>query len=500
MANSVDSRGPNRASLISVLFTALAITINHLYTLGMGALLLGAALLLLSGVFWTLYNRTGSRVARNGYILMNAWVVVGFGLFKGLYDIVLPIFAGRLLSASSPSYAPPVFGPFWFEISGIVMFIGSLFVVYYGVPVLSANRRRFVLAATASAMTLAAVLGVYVVTNRDVWTPPAHGIVRIGVIVPTDGPYAMLGNSFVKAVQMARDDLRSTRYRYELVIRDSGPDPAKARDVIRQVVSVDKVDAVVGGISIIGQVTKRFATEARIPHLCVCTVSWIGDGGYNFTNIPSPEAEGALWAQEAMRRGIKTVALITQDYPSINNHVKALKIEAAQAGVAVADEQRFEESVTDFRSMIGRAERAHPDVYYIEALEPGLDVLGQQLIDAGIHNVSAVVAPSLSNRPELFEGAWYTDSNLRDLAFKSRFEAKYPDTRFATHMMPYAYDSVKMIATAFESGQNPATYLRNLRRYDGTAGILTKVPGGGSFASTPAVWTIASGKPALLHQ
>src|SRR5712691_8725182 len=140
--------------------------------------------------------------------------------------------------------------------------------------------------------------------------------------------------------------------------------------------------------------------------------------------------------------------------------------------------------------MIARAERAHPDVYYVEALEPGLDLLGQQLSDAAIHNVSAVVAPSLSDKVELFEGAWYTDSNLRDVAFKKRFEDKYPGTRFATHMMPYAYDSVNMIVQAFERGQNTAVYLRNIRAYDGTAGPLTKQPGSGNFTSSPAVWVI----------
>jgi hypothetical protein len=79
----------------------------------------------------------------------------------------------------------------------------------------------------------------------------------------------------------------------------------------------------------------------------------------------------------------------------------------------------------------------------------------------------------------LFEGAWYTDSNLKDIGFKRRFEEKYPDTRFATHMMPYAYDSVNMIVRAFETGQNPAVYLRNLRSYDGTAGLLTKAAASG---------------------
>ena len=55
-----------------------------------------------------------------------------------------------------------------------------------------------------------------------------------------------------------------------------------------------------------------------------------------------------------------------------------------------------------------------------------------------------------------------------------------------------------MIVQAFERGQNPAVYLRNIRTYDGTAGLLTKQRGSGNFASLPAVWTIASGKPALI--
>jgi len=60
-----------------------------------------------------------------------------------------------------------------------------------------------------------------------------------------------------------------------------------------------------------------------------------------------------FWDQEARRRGVRTGALITQGYPRINNHVNALEAEVRRAGVAVADEQRFDESVRDFRSIIG---------------------------------------------------------------------------------------------------------------------------------------------------
>jgi ABC-type branched-subunit amino acid transport system substrate-binding protein len=201
--------------------------------------------------------------------------------------------------------------------------------------------------------------------------------------------------------------------------------------------------------------------------------------------------------REAQRRGIRNVAILSQDYPSINNHVRALKTEAARMGVRVVHEQRFEDSVADFRTQIAQAEAASPDVLYVEAFNPALDRLGQQLADADVHQVSSVVAPSISERPQLFEGVWYTDSNLREFAFKKRFEDKYPDTQFATHMMPYAYDSVQMIVQAFERGQNPAVYLRNLHVYEGTAGALTKQPGSGHFESTPTVWVIQNGKPAL---
>ena len=85
---------------------------------------------------------------------------------------------------------------------------------------------------------------------------------KIGVIVPTTGPYAILGNSFVKAAQMALDDVGASTYQYQLVIRDSGPDPAKAAAVIQRVIREDRVNAIVGGVSLIGQVTKPFATRA----------------------------------------------------------------------------------------------------------------------------------------------------------------------------------------------------------------------------------------------
>ena len=502
-----------RASLASVALTAVAITVNHLFALGPKALLLGLSLAVVPTALLLWFRRTKSPAALGGYLLMNLWIVVGFGLYKGLWKGALRLYLGTLLSSVSTSFPKPVIGRPLFEVSGVAMFIGAMFVLAYAVQLVRADlaRRRgrgprpvsrghrtFV--TTGAILATVAIIAAYGCSDRDRWVPPANGVVRIGVIVPTTGPYARLGGSFLKAVQMAKDDLRGTKYRYELVVRDVGGDPAKAKDVIKQVVEDDKVDALVGGISLIGQVTQPFARKARIPHTCVCTVTSIGDGAYSFTNIPSPESEAVRWVEEARRRGIHRIAVITQDYPSINNHVKAMEVEAARGGLTVAYDRRFDAAMTDFRATIAEARASRPDVYYIEALPPGLDLLAGQLREAGERAISSVVAPSLSERPDLFEDAWYTDSNVPDDGFKERFEQRYPGTRFATHMMPYAYDSLNMLVQAYEHGRNPAVYLRELTTYDGTADRLTKERGSGNFQSVPAVWVMKGGKPKLLFR
>src|SRR5438034_4475373 len=123
---------------------------------------------------------------------------------------------------------------------------------------------------------------------------------------------------------MARSDLRGTKYQYELVLVDIGLDLAQARTAIQRAITDEKVDAIVGGISRFGQVTKPLATAARIPHTCVCSVTSIGDGAYTFTNIPSPDAEAVQWVQEAQRRALRQIALLLQHYPTIHGNVMAI--------------------------------------------------------------------------------------------------------------------------------------------------------------------------------
>src|SRR3989475_12854232 len=124
----------------------------------------------------------------------------------------------------------------------------------------------------------------------------------------------------------------------------------------------EKVDALIVGLSMSGQIVKPYAPAAKIPLFCICSVSGVGDELYTFTTMPLAEDEAAQWVAEAKGRGIKRIARLTQDYPSIDNHVRALKVEGAPAGITFVYEDRFEASTTDFSSSIAAAKRASPDV------------------------------------------------------------------------------------------------------------------------------------------
>ena len=79
-------------SLISVLVTASLITVNHLYSLGPAAFGLGAVLVVLSVALLWWFKATGSGVPFAGYLLVSLWIVVGFGLQNGLWEIILNLF------------------------------------------------------------------------------------------------------------------------------------------------------------------------------------------------------------------------------------------------------------------------------------------------------------------------------------------------------------------------------------------------------------------------
>ncbi len=150
MKNLTDNKYA-RLSLISVTLTIVIATVHHIYQLGPRPSILTFFLimLLLPSVLILWFKQTGHKVALLAYGLFNAFVIAGFGITDGLLNHTFKV-VGSYLGASLPgasekvvgfSFLSPAAGNFFFEGTGILAFIASLFVAYYGYKFIRAEVR-----------------------------------------------------------------------------------------------------------------------------------------------------------------------------------------------------------------------------------------------------------------------------------------------------------------------------------------------------------------------
>jgi len=320
----------------------------------------------------------------------------------------------------------------------------------------------------------------------------------IGVIAPMTAGGSIFGNAFVDAVKLAAEDATSTKYKYELVIEDDGTDAAKSASAAQKLINIDGVKALLVTTSGTGKASSPVAMAAKIPLVCVCTDKTVGDGKTSFTNLVLPEDEAAFWLNEAVKRGMKSIAMISQNHSGYNMISDDIKAHLKENGVNLVYEERFDPATKDFRTSIAKAKKTNPDMYFIPAFPPALEILGKQLLDSGIKNVSATAAFGSSADPAVFEGLWYTDGGMVDRDFQTRFEAAYPVIRFNVRTAPYGYDSFNMMVAGFEKGVDVGQYLSNMTEFEGKVGHITKEKGGANYKSTPSLYVIKNSKAELV--
>jgi ABC-type branched-subunit amino acid transport system substrate-binding protein len=485
-----------RAALTSLIIAALLSAIHHVLEIGeLGALIAVAVTLAGYGLMlW--FKRKQSRVSLLLYALLSVWLITTFGFLHGFLEHAVPL-VRELAQDGIASHSTTLPR----DLSGIAMTAVSPWLAWTAYRFLAAagDRRAEVAAQMNRWPMIAPVASVILLTAITAAAAYDRATsIRVAVIAPMSGPAAVLAQSFVRAVEMARDDLGPAGKRFRLVTVDTTGSTERARRVIEQTFGVGRIDAVLGAVSASGQFTASQATAKRVPHICICSVQTIGDAQYNFTNIPLPEDEATRWVEEALRRGTKSVAIVAEEEPSIRNHADAMKREAAQRGIQILSDRRFPSGTTDFALLSAEARSVDADVIFAEAFPPVLDRLVQELRRQGATNIGSIVTPSASRHSAVFEGVWYTDTNLADPAFQSRFEARFPNVLFAAHMTPYAYDSFNILAKALTYGGDPAAHVRGVTRYDGIAGTVTREIGSGNFRSRPAVWIIEAGRPRQL--
>ncbi len=326
----------------------------------------------------------------------------------------------------------------------------------------------------------------------------AQKTIKIGVVMPLTGPAAAFGVAGQKMIEMAQAELSGTKNQYQVVIEDDGSNPANAASVAQKLTSLENVRAILTTTSPSGNAIKPIAVVAGIPLICVgCADQKVPDGklSYNYSVLPDKEAAG--WLTEAQKRQIKTVAFLSQNHAGINALADAIERNGSAFGITFVYKDRYDAASRDFKTQIIQAKGTKPDTYLLIGFPPGIDVIGQQLKDFGITNISGATTFGIAAKPELFEGLWMTDFPLADDSIRTRFVEKFPEIRFNYRSGPTAYDAFNLLVKGFEAGGDIGNFLQNSSSYDGVAGTATKTPGGGVFELTTRVYTMQNGRQTL---
>lgn len=344
------------------------------------------------------------------------------------------------------------------------------------------------------------IIAIIVVISRGANNGGSQTI-KIGVVAPVTGNYAAYGATLAKGVQMASADLsqKQTKYKYEVIVEDDASDAKNAVNAASKLVNVNGVKAIITTTSGSGNAVKSIAEKASVIHVCDCTDVSIGNAAYNFTNLMLPKDEAKAWINEAERRGIKTVAVLAQVHPGAVALVNALLPQVASSSVKVVFNESFNGTDRDFLSLVTKAKQSKADIYIVIAFPPALDILSKQLMDAGVKNISTTGLFTTSPNPALYNGLWFTDSTLTDLAFRDRFVAAYPDTRFNARTAPYGYDIFNMLVQSFEKGGDANVNMKAITEYDGKVGKVTKDLNSSNFRSSASIWTMKDGQAVMLN-
>lgn len=132
-------------SLAGISATIVLASITHAYQFGYRAFIAGLIVIALLCGINLLYRRTRNKAFLVLYGLLNAWVIIGFGLLNGFWNHAFKVFLNYLHNGYLPPFLAKLFmtpqiGSAFFEGAGILTFVMSMFAAYYGYKLMKEGR------------------------------------------------------------------------------------------------------------------------------------------------------------------------------------------------------------------------------------------------------------------------------------------------------------------------------------------------------------------------
>lgn len=350
---------------------------------------------------------------------------------------------------------------------------------------------------------------------------------RIGVLLPLTGPYALYGRSSLHGIECAAGIKApcESRIPLELVTRDSASEPAKTAQAVREL-AAEKVAAIIGPL--VSKTADAAAQEAqlhRLPLVSLSQKSSVADlGPYIYSVGMDAKSQTKTIATYAVNdRGLKRIAIVYPQNPFGNIMRELFRAVATGLGATIVTERSFTAGLGDIieahkhakidaASMEENAARRQyqlspsgevveaagaytplPEFHKLSGVDAvfipdsyrtvigmlntyGDDVFGRAVL-LGVNNWNSrgILAGGSGVEGAFFvDGFFKNSSNVETQRFVTLFTQAYGDE--PTILEAQAYDAAQIVALAAGRGDRDAAYvqerLQRMRKYHGVTGRM----------------------------
>ena len=271
--------------------------------------------------------------------------------------------------------------------------------------------RPFSLHVSLLAITIAWVLGASparTVQPADAATPAsAATTIKIGAVLPLSGKFSASGKYFQQGYELAAEEVKQAgglnvggeKMTVELVILDDGSDPTKSRSLVEQLVTKDKVNALLGGYdTVLVQAQQAVPDQYKIPMVegggaasaifergnkylfgTLATIDDLGNNTMEFLKhwidrgkLPKPLKIALAW--ENTDHG--------KDYQAA---VQRRTKEHRDTFTVVLD-QSFDLNASDFTALLVQVKAANADAFLSDAHLPDFITMHRQYTQMGLYH------------------------------------------------------------------------------------------------------------------
>ena len=258
----------------------------------------------------------------------------------------------------------------------------------------------------------------------------------------------------------------------KLVTKSDDNDPTKAPTVVRQLLSQGAQAVIMnsGGQSVIQ--VQSLLKQQKVPAIAPVNITpGIGEGPnstYTYS-LANPTTDfGEVYAEAFKKAGVKKLALLKDDSPSIVGMEKDLMKPIKDAGVQVVATETAPMDANDVTAQVTRIKRSGAEAMLVAALGGQMEVLVHNTAHQLVPDMDRFSLASIGNQPDLWSQAKpgsldklvfvgsITDQNEKSVELEKFLTGKRGKKTLVTAYDAQAYDAIGMLAKAIEKAGSKA--------------------------------------------